>query len=164
MASFSVALGPFGSLRVPLGALLLPLGCPWAPFRSLWGGIGSLWDAIGLPLGRPWLALGALGSLWVPLGSLGGAQCSRFAMPVHKIKPPGTRHRKPREPPEWCQELRFGAHLPHAPGVRMTVVTHTPSKYQISNIKYPSIKSQNTKYTPSPNTTHEKSKCYNVHI
>ena len=34
---------------------------------------------------------------------------------------------EPPEPAKWCQELRLGAHLPHAPGARMTVVTQTPS-------------------------------------
>ena len=30
---------------------------------------------------------------------------------------------------KWRQGLRLGAHLPHAPGVRMTVVTQTPSNH-----------------------------------
>ena len=33
----------------------------------------------------------------------------------------------PRVPRKWWHEVLFGAPLPHAPGVRMTVVTLTPS-------------------------------------
>ncbi len=78
-----------GALWVTFGVPLAPSGVALAPFGvplgSLWGALGSLW----VPLARfgcPWLPLGALGLLL-------GAQCSPFAMPVHKIKPPGTRHR-----------------------------------------------------------------------
>ena len=38
----------------------------------------------------------------------------------------------PRQRAKWCQGLRLGTHLPHAPGARMTVVTQTPSKDSIS--------------------------------
>ena len=138
MASFGVALGPFGSLWVTLGALWLPLGCPWAPFGSSGVALapfgvplGSLWGAIALPLGRPWLALGALGSLWMPLGSMG----SLWELNVHRLRCLSTKSSLLEHAAgaagaaEVVSRTRLGAHLPHAPGARMTVVTQTPSNY-----------------------------------
>ena len=69
-ATFSLSLGVLGLPLAPFGRLLAPVGSPGVP-----------WGAHGIP----WGGFGGFGSLWE-------AQCSPFAMPVHKIKPPGTRH------------------------------------------------------------------------
>ncbi len=142
--------GALGSLWLPLGCLGLPLapfGCPWTPFGSLWGALGlSLAPfraglaPFGVPLGFLWGALGSLwvplDSLWVPLGcplapfGLQGGQKRSSTVKINKNAFFGTRHgshRNRRNPAKWCQELCLGAHLPHAPGARMTVVTQTPS-------------------------------------
>ncbi len=76
------------------------------------------------PLGCPWLALGALGSLWVPLDSLWvplgcplapfglqGGQKRSSTVKINKNAVFGTRHRSRRshgnhrKPAKWCQEL-----------------------------------------------------------
>ena len=66
--------------------ILLPQSVPEAPRVSQ--------EAPRISQGAPWSPLGSPG---LPPFKL-QAQCSPFAMPVHKIKPSGTRHRTPREP------------------------------------------------------------------
>ena len=39
-------------------------------------------------------------------------------------------------PRKWWQGLRLGAHLPHAPGARMMVVTQTPSNSLLNQNKF----------------------------
>ena len=40
----------------------------------------------------------------------------------------------PLVPPKWCHQVLHTAPLPHAPGVRITVVTQTPSNNILYNI------------------------------
>ena len=114
---------------------------------------GCLWSAFGVPWADFGLLLTLLGTLGLPLG----IHLAPLGVPVDPFEPHGAplgegpgfgtsptlMYRKtqqdlrfwntppeppePREPVKWCQELRLGAHLPHAPGARMTVVTQTPS-------------------------------------
>ncbi len=116
-----------GALWVTFGVPLAPFGVALAPFGMP---LGSLWGAIGLPLGcpwlalgNPWLALGALASLWVPLGSF-------WELNVHRLRCLSTKSSllEHATAAEVVSRTRLGAHLPHAPGARMTVVTQTPSK------------------------------------
>ena len=46
----------------------------------------------------------------------------------------GIHPRIKRIPALWCHQVRPGAYLPHAPGVRMTVVQQTPSKYRAQHM------------------------------
>ena len=133
-------------LWLPLGWLwapLAPFGCSWAPFGSLWGALGLplapsgvALAPFGLPLGSLW---GALGSLWVPLAPFGcpWAPWAPFGSSMFTVCDACRQNQAswntPPEPPEWCQELRLGAHLPHAPGARMTAVTQTPSNKYSKN-------------------------------
>ncbi len=113
-ADVGLALAPFN----PFGLHLAVLWAPFGPFASLWG-------ALGLPLAILWAHLAGLwsrfGALWEPVGSLGPpwappfklqAQCSPFAMPVDKIKPPGTRRRS------HGSHRSRGSHGSHGSGVK----------------------------------------------
>ena len=86
---------------------------------------GALW--LGQP--RPGLALG-----WT-------LEAPKSVLEQHAItfRIFGTRHRSHGSHLKWCQELCLGAHLPHAPGARMTVVTQTPSNNMFINIPFISI-------------------------
>ena len=77
------ARAPFRSLWLPVGHPKLPLAVLWAHLAGLWSRFGALWE----PVGSLWAALGSPG---LPPFKL-EARCSPFAMPVHRIKPPGTR-------------------------------------------------------------------------
>ena len=109
-----------------------PLGHLWSPFGSLWGGLGSLRGAIGLPLGCPWLPLGALELPLAPFGPP-WAPPSNFKLNVHRLRCLSTKSSLLEHAAgaagaaEVVSRTRLGAHLPHAPGARMTVVTQTPS-------------------------------------
>ena len=131
-ADVGLALAPFN----PFGLHLAVLWAPFGPFASL---LGSPWAPFGRPLGsfgRPleslWRSLGAHGIPWAALGPPLQTSSSMFtvcdACRQNQASWNTPREpREPREPRKWCQELRLGAHLPHAPGARMTVVTQTPS-------------------------------------
>ena len=58
-----------------------------------------------------------------------GPRCSPFAMPAHKIKPPGTQDgcHGCHGCPEVVSRTAARSPPPHAPGARMTVVTQTTS-------------------------------------
>ena len=101
-----------------LPCILLPQSVPEAPRVSQ--------EAPRISQGAPWSPLGSPG---LPPFKL-QAQCLPFLCTKLSLLEHATgRHRTPRETAKWCQELRLGAHLPHAPGARMTVVTQTPSNY-----------------------------------
>ena len=114
-----------GALWVTFGVPLAPFGVALAPFGvplgSLWGALGSLW----VPLSSLWLPLGRLG-LPLQTSSSMFTVCDACRQNQASWNTP-QEPREPREPRKRCQELLLGAHLPHAPGARMTVVTQTPS-------------------------------------
>ena len=140
---------------VSLERLWLPLARLWAPFGSLWGPFGSLWDPFGslcCPFGSPWGPLAPFGApfgrLWGALGALRGSLgclrhilsfCQKMGFQFRangshvrslssKIDLTELNHRIPPIP--WKCDLAGSSQPPFlAPGARMTVVKHTPSKY-----------------------------------
>ena len=119
------------------------MGLPWIPVGRHWAPFGRPWSCFWPPLG----CLGApLGSLWLPLGGL-GVPCGCFPeiletgdLVSYEVTCLSTKTRLLEHATgaagatgagEVGQELWLGAHLPHAPGARMTVVTQTPSNYII---------------------------------
>ena len=86
------SLGPIGRLQGQLDVSKVDsFGSHWGTLSSLCPSFGLIWPAFGGALalfGSPW---DPFGPPWGPPFSL-QAQCSPFAMPVHKIKPPRTRH------------------------------------------------------------------------
>ena len=89
------------------------MAAPWNP-------MGFLWVPNGLPMGpHDPPRVSELSSIvnYIILELFG-------THPPVPLVPP-----VPRVPRKWWHEVLFGALLPHAPGVRMTVVTLTPSNY-----------------------------------
>ena len=104
-----------------LPCILLPQSVPEAPRVSQ--------EAPRISQGAPWSPLGSLGLPWAsPLQTSSSmfTVCHACAQNQASWNTPRESRESP-EPRKWCQELRLGAHLPHAPGARMTVVTQTPS-------------------------------------
>ena len=113
---------PLGSLWLSWATFSLPLGVLGRPLAPFWSPLGRPWDPLGC-LGAPVRSLGRLWGLWLALGSSMFTVCDACAQNQASWNTP----REPREPAKWCQELRLGAPLPHAPGARMTGVMQTPA-------------------------------------
>ena len=104
--------------------ILLPQGLPEAPRISQ--------EPPRISQGAPWSPLESLGLPWAsPLQTSSSmfTVCDACAQNQASWNTPREPRepREPWEPRKWCQELRLGAHLPHTPEARMTVVTQTPS-------------------------------------
>ena len=115
------------------GFLLVSFWLFWELLGSLWASFGRLWT----PLARPWASFG---SLWGALGPhwqfnrkldvLYREMC-QIHETVFKSQLFGICIAVPRVPLKWCHEVLLGPSLPHAPGVRMTWVSQTPSNMHL---------------------------------
>ena len=100
-----------------------PNGVPMSPN---WVQIGSRLDQIESQLGSTWIPLDPTGPSGAPLGARPGLGTSRALKSAAGAQDLRFWNSSPQRW-KWCQEGRLGAHLPHAPGARMTVVQQTPS-------------------------------------
>ena len=121
-------------LGVTLRLLLGACGAPWAPkglsLASLWlpfGSLGTPWDHLG-HLGLPRGAWDHLGSKMDVLFRANGRQVARLRIKRDLAELSGGSGGSA----QWAQSAARAA-TPNptslAPGARMTVVKHTPSKY-----------------------------------
>ena len=114
---------------MPFDPLFLSLGRLWAPFESLWTPLGPFWDALGCHGGL----LGCLKAHnifenWTSnskqMALLSATCVQKVASRNYSADPPDPADRR---------EVRLGPQLATplslAPGARMTVVKHTPSKH-----------------------------------
>ena len=68
-----------------------------------------------------------------------------------------------REPAKWCQDLRLGVHLPHAPGTRMTSVSNVISVSLFANNIHTHTQIRRYTYTQTHIRTYKHIHTY-VHI
>ena len=118
---------------VTLGFLLGAFGAPWAPKGP---SLVSLWSPLG-SRGTPWGHLGHLGlprGAWDDFGSKLDVQFRANGFQVARLRTKSDLAEFSRVCRVWVQS-GAGAVAPNptslAPGARMTVVKHTPSKYRL---------------------------------